>query len=197
MRKPPSKPKRQRDYRAEYQRRVERGLSAGKSRAASRGHARAEDLGPLPLAPMDRTSFYEKALKAMKQGTSLKDASRLFGLKPERLRRHIKQRTTAQFIGRKWVIFDLRPHAIWIASAGKLKSVVLALDDASDVGRYWSAVSKFLETNDIAHLEPFANQGVRDSVGRFYPFEVRPNVLRKLDSIGELNFIEIYADVAR
>ena len=31
----------------------------------------------------------------------------------------------------------------------------------------------------------------------FTPYETRPNVLRKLDSVGELSFIEIYADVAK
>lgn len=191
------KPKKPRDYRAEYQRRVERGLIAGKSRSAARGHARAEDLGPLPPTPKDRSSAYERALKEMKRGASLKSAAHAFGLKPERLRRHVKRNTTATYQGRHWVIFDLRPQPIWIASRGRLKTVTVALDDASEIGRYWSAVSKFLATNDIDHLWPFFSQGVRDVVGKFHPFETRPNDLRKLDAIGELDFIEIYADVAR
>jgi hypothetical protein len=73
----------------------------------------------------------------------------------------------------------------------------VAVDDASEIGRYWAAVSKFLETNDADFLEPFYGGGVRDAVGKFHPFEVRPNTLRKLDAVGDLNFIELYADVAR
>jgi hypothetical protein len=188
---------RKRDWKQEYARRIARGLAAGKSRSASRGHPRAEDLGPLARKPLDRSSAYEKALKAMKRGASLRSAARTFDLRPERLRLHRKRNTTARYEGRKWVIFDLRHQGIWIASNGRLRTVAVVMEDASEVGRYWAAVSKFLETNDITHLEPFVGGGVRDRVGRFVPFEVRPNVLRKLDSIGELSFIEIYADTVR
>lgn len=188
---------RQRDYKKEYARRVARGIAAGKSRSAARGHPRAEDLGPLAPRPLDRSSGFEKALKAMKRGSSLKSAASLFGLKPERLRRHIKQRTTARYVGGKWVIFDLRPQPVWLATKGRLRTVTVAVDDASEVGRYWAAVSKFLETNDANFLEPFFGHGVRDAKGKFHPFEVRPNRLRKLDAVGDLNFIELYANVAR
>lgn len=198
MRKPTtSRPRKPRNFRAEYQRRVERGIKAGKSRSAARGHPRAEDLGPLPPTPLDRSSGYEKALKAMKRGASLRSAAATFGVKPERLRRHVKQRTAARYEGGKWVIFDLRPQPVFIASRGRLRTITVALDDASDVGRYWAAVSKFLETNDEEHLRPFAGEGVRDDKGKFHPFEWRPNVLRKLDAIGDLSFIELYANVAR
>jgi hypothetical protein len=190
-----TQPKKPRNFRMEYQQRVERGIKAGKSRSAARGHPRAEDLGPLPPVPLDRSSGYEKALKAMKRGASLRSAAADFGLMTERLRRHVKQRTSARYEGGKWVIFDLRPQPVFIASRGRLRTIVVALDDASEVGRYWDAVSKFLETNDQEYLEPFAGEGVRDAKVKFYPFEVRPNVLRKLDSIGELSFIELYAPV--
>ena len=39
-----------------------------------------------------------------------------------------------------------------------------------------------METNDPSHLEPFVGLGLRDTRKRFWPFETRPNVLRKLDS---------------
>jgi hypothetical protein len=34
--------------------------------------------------------------------------------------------------------------------------------------------------------------GLRDTRKRLWPFETRPNVLRKLDSPGELSFVELY-----
>jgi hypothetical protein len=51
--------------------------------------------------------------------------------------------------------------------------------------------NKLLETNDLSHLEAFVGLELRDSQGRFHPFEGRPNVLRKLDSVGELSFVDI------
>jgi hypothetical protein len=35
-------------------------------------------------------------------------------------------------------------------------------------------------------------QGLRDTRKRFWPFETRLNFLRKLDSVGELSFVELY-----
>jgi hypothetical protein len=78
-----------------------------------------------------------------------------------------------------------------------MKSVTVAADDASEIGRYWSQVNKFLGSNKLDHLAPFVGKGVRDVRGRIHPFEVRPNVLRKLDAADELDFLEIYADVAK
>jgi hypothetical protein len=34
--------------------------------------------------------------------------------------------------------------------------------------------------------------GLRDFQSQFWPFETRPNVLGKLDSAGELSFVELY-----
>jgi hypothetical protein len=185
---------RKRDYKREYQRRLERGAKFGKSRSAARGHARAEDLGPLPPGPMDRDSPFERALKDMKRGASLRRAATSYGLRPEPLRRFVKRATTAKLIRGRWTIFDLRTHQFRIASKGAYRTVVMAIDDASDVGRYWVAVNRFLDTNDPSHLAPFVGKGVRDAKGKFHPFETGPNVLRKLDSIGALHFLDIYAD---
>ena len=68
---------------------------------------------------------------------------------------------------------------------------------ASDIGRHWNAVNRFLDTNNPSFLQSFDGMGMRDVGGKFHPYETRPNVLRKLDAIGELSFIDIYADVAK
>jgi hypothetical protein len=46
-------------------------------------------------------------------------------------------------------------------------------------------------TNDLSQLEAFVGLEHRDSQGWFHPFEGRPNVLLKLDSVGELSFVDI------
>ena len=97
--------------------------------------------------------------------------------------------------GRKWVIFDSRPQGFWIASQGKFVAVTLANDEGSEVSAYWRAVDSFILTNEDEHLFPFEGDGVHDVKGRYHPYETRPNVLRKMEAVGDLNFIEIYADV--
>ena len=78
-----------------------------------------------------------------------------------------------------------------MATRGKLRDVTVPRDTASDIGRHWVAINRLLETNDLSHLEAFVGLELRDSQGRFHPFGGRPNVLRKLDSVGELSFVDI------
>lgn len=189
------KSKTPRNYKFEYQRRVSRGLSQGKSRAASRGHPRAADLPKSPHAPIDRDSPLERALGHMRRGLSQSAAAKLSGVSVEALRRFRLLHTQSQRYGRTWVIFDLRPQAFWLASLGEFIAVTLTNDEGSMVSAYWHAVDKFLGDNDPEHLFPFEGDGVYDTLGKYHPYETRPNVLRKMEAVGDLNFIEIYADV--
>jgi hypothetical protein len=186
---------RQRNYKLEYQRRISRGLATGMSRSAARGHPRAADLPKAEQASIDRASAVERALGHMRRGLSQSASATLSGVSVEALRRHRLLHTRSLLEGRRWVIFDLRPQGFWIASQGKLISVTLANDDGSQVSAYWRAVDRFLATNDDEHLFPFEGDGVYDVKGQYHPFETRPNVLRKMEAVDDLNFIEIYADV--
>ncbi len=186
---------RNRNYKLEYQRRIERGLTLGKSRSAARGHPRAADLPKPPPGAIDRSASLERALAHMRRGASQAAAARAEGVSVEKLRRHRLLHTTSQRERGRWIIFDLRPQAFWIASQGKLTSVTLTNDQGSEVSAYWRAVDRFLSTNDDEHLFPFEGTGVYDVHDRYHAFETRPNVLRKMEAVDDLNFIEIYADV--
>ena len=188
---------RNRDYRAEYAARISRGLASGKSRSAARGHPRAIDLPTASPSPVNRNDPRERALRLMRQGASQAQAAKIAGVTVEQVRRYREINTTSIRQGQTLVIFDTRPQEFRISTDGKMKIVTLANDDGSAVGRYWTAVNEFLATNDIGYLQRLTDEGVRDINGRFWRFELRPNVLRKLDSIGELQFTEIYADVAK
>jgi hypothetical protein len=193
-----SKPKRKRNYALEYLIRKARGLEDGRSLAQARGHARAVDLpsGTTPH-PFKRSEPLENGLKLMKQGVSQKEAAKQVGVSPERLRRFQQLNTTSQRKGRRWVIVDTRPVSVVMATRGKMRSVTVSHDATSDISRHWIAINLFLETNDASHLAAFVGKGLRDSKSVFHPFETRPNVLRKLDSVGELSFIDIYRQTAQ
>jgi hypothetical protein len=186
---------RNRDYKLEYQRRISRGLARGLSRSAARGHPRAADLPKPETGEIDRDSPLERALGHMRRGLSQSAAARLSGVSVEALRRHRLLHTKSLRDGRRWIIIDSRPQGFWIASKGKLIAVTVSNDEGIQVSTYWRAVDEFLKTNDDEHLWPFEGEGVYDMKGRYHPYETRPNVLRKMEAVDDLNFIEIYADV--
>jgi hypothetical protein len=188
-----SKSKRKRNYAKEYLIRIARGLAGGKSRSQARGHARAADLpGEATARPFRRSEPLEDALKLMKQGVSQRNAAKQAGVSPETLRRFQKGNTTSHRKGPRWLISDTRPVSVVMATRGKMRSVTVPHDTTSDISRHWIAINLFLETNNPSHLAAFVGKGLRDTSGAFHPFETRPNVLRKLDSVGELSFVDIY-----
>lgn len=191
--------KRIRDFKAEYRARIARGLASGKSRAQARGHAKASDMPDAKVSGFfDKKDKLEQALRLMRKGVSQKDAAKAFGVSAERLRRYQKQYAPkSRREGGRWVIVDERPAMVLLASRGRLETVTVSRDAASDIGRYWNAVNTFLESNDASHLAPFVGMGVRDVKGKLWPYETRPNVLRKLDSTGELSFVDIYRQTAQ
>jgi hypothetical protein len=187
------KAKRTRNYAKEYQARVTRGLARGKSRAQARGHARAGDVaGKTGQTRFDKSSALDQALKLMKQGMPQKKAAKTVGVSAERLRRFQKENTTAVRQGRRWIISDIRPVTMVMVTRGRMLDVTVPHDAGSDISAHWAAVNRYLDTNDASHLQPFVGKGLRDTEGVFHPYETRPNVLRKLDSIGELSFVDIY-----
>jgi hypothetical protein len=188
-----SKTKRKRNYAKEYLIRINRGLATGKSRSQARGHARAADLpGDASPQPFRRSEPLEGALKLMKKGVSQRNAAKQAGVSPETLRRFQKANTTSHRRGRRWIISDTRPVPFVMATGGRMRDVTVPHDATTDISHHWIAINLFLETNDPSHLVPFVGKGLRDSNGVFHPFETRPNVLRKLDSVGELSFVDIY-----
>jgi hypothetical protein len=193
-----SNPKRIRDYAKEYLIRIARGLTGGKSRSQARGHARAADLpGNASPQPFKRSEPLEDAVKLMKKGVSQKEAAKQAGVSAETLRRFQKANTTSYRKGRRWLISDTRPVSVVMATRAKMRPVTVSHDAASDISRHWIAINEFIDTNDPSYLAAFVGKGLRDSGGAFHPFETRPNVLRKLDSAGELSFIDIYRQTAQ
>jgi len=186
---------RKRDYKAEYARRIASAANRGLSRSQARGHARHDEApvrqqaGNTVIA--DRR--LETALKVLRQTGNRAAAAKSVGVAPERLRRFLKENVQIEGRGRGLKITDARLREMPVVSGGKVSVMRLrGFDQASLNGDYLNSVKKFLDTNDISVLAPFAGRSVIDARGAAHLLETRPNMLRRLAHAGDDLFHEIY-----
>jgi hypothetical protein len=181
-----------RDYAAEYSRRVARGLAKGLSRSQARGHPRATEqhLSPGRAA----SQRLEAGVAALRKTKNLGAAARQAKVAPERLRRYLKDLDFVAKQRGRWVVgTDPRLRRVLIYADGQKRNIVVqGYEPAALIGSYWNAVGEFLQTNDPAYLAPFIGVEVRDSNGRAYTFETRPNVLYRLSNEGGDSFEQVY-----
>jgi hypothetical protein len=185
---------RNRDYKAEYQRRIARGLARGLSRSQARGHPKASErlIVPPPKTAAPDPKL-EAAFKRLRSGESLTKAAKSAHVSRERFRRFVKAKGLAQLEGRRWVITDKRPRKIATLTKGRQRELTVpTLQEASIAGAYWDAAGRFVRSNDLDLLTPYEGQGVTDAKGRFHPFETDPNELHRLAAMDAPAFHEIY-----
>lgn len=186
---------RNRDYSAEYRRRIRRGKALGLSNALARGHRRASESGALRKRS-------ERALEDIKLQTGLRvfreeksfaKAAREAHLSSEKLRRYAIENGIVEKRGRRWVIKDKLARRLLIFSGGHEHVITVSnFKAASLVGKYMSAVGSFLRSNDKAYLKPFIGKSVTDIDRNSYVFETRPNFLYRLSHAGGSSFEQMY-----
>lgn len=182
-----------RDYRAEYQRRLARAAEKGLSRSQARGHAKAGEAPLRPRKAVKSDDRLEKALKALRRTGKQSSAAKEAGVSPERLRRFLRENGLAERKGRTWRITDRRPRQMRVLTDGQAKMLPFnGFDQTSVVGSHLTAVQRFLETNDIAELEPFVGRSVTDAAGKTHVLETDPNSLYRLATAGGEGFEDIY-----
>ncbi|HEX4737732.1 MAG TPA: hypothetical protein VH331_09230 [Allosphingosinicella sp.] len=184
---------RQRDFRAEYQRRLARAQAKGFSRSQARGHARAGEPPLRARKPVESDDRLEAALKALRRTGTQSSAAKEAGVSPERLRRFLRENVLAERQGRRWRITDRRPRQMRVLSDGQAKMLTVnGFDEASVIGSHLAAVQRFLETNDMAELEPFVRRSVTDAAGKTHVLETDPNSLYRLAAAGSEGFEQVY-----
>jgi hypothetical protein len=183
-----------RNHAAEYAARIARGLSRGLSRSQARGHAK-----PLEPAAARRSSRpiaderLQLAFRVLRQERNLTAAAKAAKISPERLRRLATERQFLERRGRQWAVKRDLPRRMLLYSDGKERVVTVGdFDAASKIGRYMTAVSKFLRTNNPSALGEFVGESVRDTSGKTHVFETRRNPLYRLAHTGDRSFEQIY-----
>ena len=183
-----------RDYAAEYTRRIARALTKGLTRSQARGHPRVGEATvsvtrpPKPI-PDDRL---QRALRVLRQEGTLKSAAKAAHISPERLRHIAKSKGAIKKHGRRWIVDPDLPRRMPLFSRRRVIEVTVTGDSASKIGAYMDAVGKFSTSNDRALLKPFEGQSVTDTSGKLHPFETNPNAIHRLLSVGESTFEQIY-----
>jgi hypothetical protein len=188
-----SRPKR--DYRAEYARRIALGTVRGVSRSQARGHPKPAEAAVSSRRPPKRIADdrLQLALKVLRQEKSLAAAARAARISPEGLRHYATHRDIIERQGRRWIVRHQLPRRMLLFSDGRAVQVVVGdFASASKVGRFMSAVSRFLRTNNPAGLREFEGVSITDVSGTLHPFETRRNKLYRLASAHDQSFEHIY-----
>jgi hypothetical protein len=185
----------QRNYVAEYARRVARAITKGLSRSQARGHPKASEASVNPKRPPRpiEDERLQIAFRVLRQEKSLSAAAKAAKVSPERLRRYASDKNIIERKGRRWSVRHDLPRRMKLFSRGEEVRVVVGdFEAASKIGRFMSAVGEFVRTNKPAGLREFEGASVTDIVGKSHPFETRPNALYRLASAHDQNFEQIY-----
>jgi hypothetical protein len=184
-----------RNYAIEYARRIARAVAKGLSKSQARGHPKPAETvikAERTAKPLEDDRL-QLALKVLRQEKSLTAAAREAKISPERLRRYATEKNIIERRGRRWTVRHELPRRMLLFSDGRAVQVVVGdLASASEVGRFMSAMSAFLRTNNPAGLREFEGASVADISGKIHPFETRPNALYRLASAHDQSFEHIY-----
>ena len=183
---------RQRDHKAEYQRRIASAAKRGLSRSQARGHARTGE-APIKSRPLASDNKLEAALRELRKSRNQALAAKSAGVSSERLRRFLRENSLVEGRGRTLKISDNRNRDMMVLSNGEAREIRLRdFEQASLNGRHLAAVRNFLNSNDRDFLTEFEGQSVIDAKGKAHPLETDPNTLHRLASAGDAVFHEIY-----
>jgi|SRR5579884_3106230 len=130
--------------------------------------------------------------------TSLQKAAREVGISPRTVVRWSGKTLTKNSSGRYAVKGNDRLLRVLVVpgSDGPREIGVRGSRTASELGKYWSAVHKYLSTGDTSRLEKFQGKKIKDANGNEILLLTELRELNSLASAGVLSFESIYRRAA-
>ncbi len=122
----------------------------------------------------------------MRAGDSLTAASRKAGTSPSTVRRYAGS-DIGRVGARYRIVRDRAYRPMRLLSNTGVETVGASRRDASTLGKYWAAVSQYLETGDESRLRQFTGKSVAG-----LELETDPDVIDERYARGELEFEDIY-----
>jgi hypothetical protein len=130
----------------------------------------------------------------VKNGSSLRQASRKFDLDP-RIAQRLARPALQKLRNGRWAAKN-RDKLLRVlpvpASEGLREIGVPDSKQATLLGKYWSAVELYLRTGDASALEKFAGEHIVDASGKRYPLLTNLQELDRLGSAGAFSFETLY-----
>jgi hypothetical protein len=165
-----------------------------------------------PIAPRTAEQYFAKPLRAQElwnrvthviakmraNKLSLQKASREFGVDPRTVVKRggtaLRKSETGRYEAKK---SDRLLRVLVVPTHDGTRDIaVRGSRRASQLGEYWSAVHKYLQTGDPSGLQKFRGQKTWDIDGEQIPFITDPAELKRLGSAGVFSFESMYARVA-
>jgi hypothetical protein len=172
-----------------------RKVKRGRTRAASRSQTKVRGKPKKQRRPkrFKVDPRIESAVREMNRGRSLTATAKALSLSPKHLQTTLKKHRLVKRKGRRWIAIDQRRRKVPVTTRGRLRVVtVKGYEPARLVGQHHTAISQFVQTNDINVLAPFEGKSIRAANGRKYPLETDPNELHRIASMDNPPFHEIY-----
>jgi hypothetical protein len=148
------------------------------------------------MQSQDRSNTIAHVISKMRtDGTSMQKASRQYAIDPRTVIRYGRSAVRKLANGRWIAKPDDRISRLLLVPTSNGLSEISVRDSrqASQLGKYWDGVQKYLETGDSSGLQKFVGRSITNANGQQIPLLTDLDELDRQGSAGVLSFESVYA----